>query len=71
MQSIKIIQIFCKTIKKQKMMIMEIMMIMMMMMMKKLAIKGLFSQFLKLFISKEEILIKYGMKLKISSLKQS
>jgi hypothetical protein len=42
------------------------MMIMMMRMMKKLAIKDLFLQFLKLFISKEEILIKYGMKLKTS-----
>jgi hypothetical protein len=62
MQSIKIIQIFFKTIKKQKMMSMEIMMIMTMKMKKKLVIKGLFLQFLKLFINKEEILIRYGMK---------
>jgi hypothetical protein len=44
------------------MMIMEIMMTMMMRMKKKLAIKGLFLQFLKLFINKGEILIKFGMK---------
>ena len=51
-------------------MTMEIMMIMMMRMKKKLDIRDLFLQFLKLYINKEEIPIKFGMKLKISQLKQ-
>jgi hypothetical protein len=53
-----------KIIKKQKMTIMMSMMITMMRR-KRLGIKDLYLLFLNLFIKKEVILIKFGMKLKI------